>query len=273
MGVKLLIAFTLFALCAGAQDISGKWLAKSQVGGSYFTPLKVVIELQEHADGVLSGVTHFYYAGNYYEHFRVSGKIDRKKNQVTFSEDSLINYHTQPGAEIISGTYYLGLSASKKKIMMKGVWKPHTAHNATINYSMEREINETVVDTVKLPDKPLITNRIDKVMNVLELDSKEADSVRIDVYDNGEVDGDTVTVYMNKNIVISKQRISEKPITFITGLSREEPIAQIRMIAENLGSIPPNTALMIITTRKNRYTVRLSSDLKSNGVVELFLKQ
>jgi len=47
----------------------------------------------------------------------------------------------------------------------------------------------------------------------------------------------------------------------------------LKLIAENLGAIPPNTALLIITTRKNRYTITLSSDYLQNGSVELFLKE
>ena len=45
------------------------------------------------------------------------------------------------------------------------------------------------------------------------------------------------------------------------------------MQAENLGSIPPNTALMIIKTRKKRYEVRLSSDHNKTAAVEFVLTE
>jgi hypothetical protein len=45
------------------------------------------------------------------------------------------------------------------------------------------------------------------------------------------------------------------------------------MFADNLGSIPPNTALMIITDGSKRHEVRLSSNLEKNGTVRIRKKK
>jgi putative heme iron utilization protein len=45
------------------------------------------------------------------------------------------------------------------------------------------------------------------------------------------------------------------------------------MFAENLGRIPPNTALMVITDGKNRYQVFLSSSLTENATIQLKRKR
>jgi hypothetical protein len=39
------------------------------------------------------------------------------------------------------------------------------------------------------------------------------------------------------------------------------------MYAENLGSIPPNTALMIVRDGNKRYEVRMESSLTKSGTV------
>jgi hypothetical protein len=39
------------------------------------------------------------------------------------------------------------------------------------------------------------------------------------------------------------------------------------MYAENLGEIPPNTALMVVNDGEKRYEVRISSDLKNSGTI------
>jgi hypothetical protein len=44
------------------------------------------------------------------------------------------------------------------------------------------------------------------------------------------------------------------------------------MYADNLGSIPPNTALMVITDGEKRYEVRISSDLKKSGTIRFVHK-
>ena len=42
---------------------------------------------------------------------------------------------------------------------------------------------------------------------------------------------------------------------------------ELMMYAENLGRIPPNTSLMIVTAGKKRYEMRISSNEQKNAVV------
>jgi hypothetical protein len=41
------------------------------------------------------------------------------------------------------------------------------------------------------------------------------------------------------------------------------------MFADNLGSIPPNTALMLVNDGKNRFDIRLSSNLQKSATVRI----
>ncbi|MEP6927481.1 MAG: hypothetical protein ABI834_07585, partial [Ginsengibacter sp.] len=90
-------------------------------------------------------------------------------------------------------------------------------------------------------------------------------SFRIDFYDNGEIDGDSITVIYNSKIILSHKMLSAKAITLT--LSLDENITQniITMYADNLGTIPPNTALMIVTDGDKRYEVRITSDTEKSG--------
>ena len=45
------------------------------------------------------------------------------------------------------------------------------------------------------------------------------------------------------------------------------------MFADNLGSIPPNTALMIIDDGKKKYEIRLSSSLEKNATIRIKKKK
>ena len=47
---------------------------------------------------------------------------------------------------------------------------------------------------------------------------------------------------------------------------------ELLMYAENLGSIPPNTALMVVTDASSRYEVRITSDLEKSGVIRFIHK-
>ena len=95
--------------------------------------------------------------------------------------------------------------------------------------------------------------------------------VKVDIYDDGEIDNDIVSVYFNKNLVVANKSLTDKAYSFTVDLV-EGKTNELVLFANNLGSIPPNTALMIITDGTNRYEVRLSADLKSNASIRFELK-
>jgi hypothetical protein len=101
----------------------------------------------------------------------------------------------------------------------------------------------------------------------------ESDSVRLSFYDNGEIDGDSISVFVNHELVLSHQGLEAKAFNIYLHLDSARELTEVSMFAENLGSIPPNTALMIVTDGKNRYEVFLSSSLTENATVELRRKR
>lgn len=101
----------------------------------------------------------------------------------------------------------------------------------------------------------------------------ESDSVRLSFYDNGEIDGDSISVFVNHELVLSHQGLEAKAFNIYLHLDSTRELNEISMFAENLGTIPPNTALMVVTDGKNRYEVFLSSSLTENATVELRRKK
>jgi N-acetylmuramoyl-L-alanine amidase len=99
----------------------------------------------------------------------------------------------------------------------------------------------------------------------------KSNKVKIDIYDDGEIDNDIVSVYFNKNLVVGNKSLTDKAYSFTVDLV-EGKTNELVLYADNLGSIPPNTALMIITDGANRYEVRLSADLKNNASIRFELK-
>jgi outer membrane protein OmpA-like peptidoglycan-associated protein len=96
-----------------------------------------------------------------------------------------------------------------------------------------------------------------------------SDFVRIDLYDNGVFDFDTVSVIFNKQILVYKELLQvNKPISFFVKLDNDQSKNEMIFFAENLGLTPPNSALMVITDADNKRTeVSVSSDLYSNVVI------
>ena len=90
---------------------------------------------------------------------------------------------------------------------------------------------------------------------------------KLDFYDNGEIDGDSISVFYNGRLVLSHQRLSDKPISLTLSIDKNAPLNIVTMYADNLGTIPPNTALMIVTDGNKRYEVRMESDTEKSGSV------
>ncbi len=95
--------------------------------------------------------------------------------------------------------------------------------------------------------------------------------IEVDIYDDGEVDNDIVSVYFNKKLLVDKKSLTTTPHS-ITLTIEPGKANELLLFAENLGTISPNTALMIITDGKSRHEVRLSADLKNNALVKFELK-
>ena len=101
----------------------------------------------------------------------------------------------------------------------------------------------------------------------------EAGEIRINLYDNGEIDGDTVSIYHNNKLIRSHIRLSQEAIPITIAINPSEPHHELVMVAENLGSIPPNTSVMVINTPHNRYEVFISSNTQKNAKVVFDLKK
>jgi hypothetical protein len=97
--------------------------------------------------------------------------------------------------------------------------------------------------------------------------------VNIDAVDNGQIDGDTVSLYFNGKLMISKERLSAKPITLRIRIDPNQDDNDLVMYAENLGSIPPNTSLMVVTVGDKRYEVNITSTDQTSGTVRFKLRE
>jgi len=83
--------------------------------------------------------------------------------------------------------------------------------------------------------------------------------------------GDTVTIYHNNKLTVARAGLSEKPISFHIMVNAMHPHHELVMVADNLGSIPPNTSLMVVTANNKRYEIFISSSEQKNAKIILDL--
>jgi len=93
------------------------------------------------------------------------------------------------------------------------------------------------------------------------------EQVTIKLYDNGEIDDDSISVFVDKQLKLSHKRLSTSPIVLTLDFDASDTEHEVVMVAENLGRIPPNTSLMVITAGDKRYQVQITSTEQKNAMV------
>jgi hypothetical protein len=106
-----------------------------------------------------------------------------------------------------------------------------------------------------------------RIIETIQSVNYSSDSLVITLYDNGEVDGDTVSVLMNGKVIMPLVGLSTNPVRKTIYTKDITDSIQIVMYAENLGTLPPNTGLLIVNDGKDRYEIRFSGDLKKNSAI------
>jgi hypothetical protein len=95
----------------------------------------------------------------------------------------------------------------------------------------------------------------------------KSDSLELTLYDNGEVDGDTVSVVMNGDVIMPKVGLSTRAFKKTIDTKAAGDSIQLIMYAESLGSLPPNTGLLIVYDGKDRYEIRFSGDMQKSSAI------
>jgi hypothetical protein len=143
------------------------------------------------------------------------------------------------------------------------VWKPNFQDTlVAVNIIPRKVVNYVIDDEYK--------NRENVVANEITVNS---DSLKIDFYDNGEVDGDSISIFYNSQLIAFNRMLSTRSVHFDVGLDTTKEINEITMFADNLGAIPPNTALMVVTDGKKRYEIRMASSLEKNATLRIRRKK
>lgn len=162
----------------------------------------------------------------------------------------------------------------KPKVTEKPVAKTEKKTVPTPSTVTEPKKEETAAvprpPVVKVLPKPeILKKRENDLVKTITTSAKE---FKIELYDNGEIDGDRISVYHNNQLIVSNKTLSDKPISFTIHADENSPGHDFVMVAENLGSIPPNTSLMIITAGDKRYELFVTSTEQKNAVVRIQYK-
>jgi len=186
-------------------------------------------------------------------------------------------------ATVKTNTSKLPNLADKNKTVASAAKKPTVKSNPSIP-AVVLPRKEAVTLPQQSIKEPIVTSapktintqglRFEKRNNtILKTIEVENETIKIDMYDNGEVDGDSVSLFLNGKLLVARKKLTTQPLTINIPLEDLEDENELVMYAENLGTIPPNTALMIVTDGTKRYEVRITSDLQKSGTIKFIKKK
>ncbi|HVM88162.1 MAG TPA: hypothetical protein VMT76_08225 [Puia sp.] len=193
------------------------------------------------------------------QNLAVSGKIQGENNNVPGSNLKIADKATpstdetpDKDAAIVKVQQPVSSAKGKNKTYNKA---PNSMVTAPV-IAVEQKVNKAAADIL-----------IRKTEVIRSIDFK-SDSLVLILYDNGIVDGDTVSVVLNNKVIIPKQGLSEKACRKVIKITPDlGDSLQLVMYAENLGSIPPNTGLLIVEDGTDRQEIRFEGDMKKSSAV------
>jgi hypothetical protein len=125
-------------------------------------------------------------------------------------------------------------------------------------------IGSIAKDPILVPTPGVLIHRSNELVRTITFHTAD---LELNIYDDGVIDNDTVSVYYDKKLIVSNARLSDKPIVVKLHLDQGSASHELVMVAENEGDIPPNTSLMIVKAGEDRYEVRIVSTVQRNAVL------
>lgn len=210
------------------------------------------IELQlTISGGQVYGDSYHYQDVNNYVKKRLRGEYDPSSKRLLLQEGGVTTYHIPTRCVICVKAFDLSYSKDGDVETLSGTWNGNIL-NSTVSCEGGRIILKRIRESAF------------KEVPEIKVDTGE---IRLDFYDNAQIDGDSITVLVNNRVVISNQLLSGKPITTFIKVDLHNTFHEVEMVALNLGSIPPNTAVLIVTAGTKRYQLHLSSSETKSAMV------
>lgn len=247
----ILLQLLLISSFAFTQELNGIWKGTiTQQPGGCFPVYNVELQVNIY-NNVVSGVCYHYSDFNNYVKKNYDGVYNAATKTINIQEHRVMTFHIPQDCTPCIRYFSLTYSKHDKEETLSGDWGGVV-------------MNGTLACT---PGKIVLHRIVESEFSHIKEIKVDTGILKLDFYDNAEIDGDSISVTVNNKTVLSHQLLGLKPITVEVKVSLDEPEQEVTMVAENLGSIPPNTALLIVTAGNKRYQLFLASNGKKNAQV------
>lgn len=265
--------------CCQAEDLNGIWKGVLTQGPGGCYP-QYFLELQINASNDrISGRAYDYYDKTHYVKMSFTGRYNAQTHRLVLIENRILEADIPSDCLPCIKTYDLNYSKTGDQEELNGDWKGTYSEKRLICPPGKIQLKKTTIsdfpvdieqsDTLATLQKALHLEPREKTMTKTVI--LKSPDVKIDLYDDGVIDGDTVTVLINNKLLLYRQMLTDRPLTLhVNAFPGTE--YELVMYADNLGTIPPNTALMMVTAGSEKIEVFLSSSEQKSAAVRFVYK-
>ncbi len=289
-----------------AQQVNGHWYGTGKVdmpdaSNNYMSELIINQKAK-----TVTGTFSYYFRDSLFTN-KVEGTYNDATRALSIKKQNIIYYRSTNTKTGVDCPMYgeMILISSKTASTLKGYFVTDEDHkyacpsiivtlkksNDTLSLAAlakkQEEEEETAAPTPVTVAQPAVTPVIPKAPVVdakqvefikrgktyLQQIEMEGNEVKIELYDNGQIDYDSVSIFLNDKQVVPSTMLNHKAISITLALDTTKEFNDISMFADNVGMIPPNTAALIIYDGKIRYEIMMSSDLDRTAAIRLKRKK
>lgn len=204
--------------------------------------------------------------------FTVTGSSNYKwvsANTLSSSTESVVTANPQTTTVYTVTSHQKGCEVLTATVALT-VTKPIETDTAEVITKTDTVKTKQIIDTpiVAQHKAPFKKRRFKgRKLEVQETLNVYNHNLKILVWDKNKVDGDEVAIYLNGELIEEKIKVTKtkKEITLFLEPGRNVII----MHALNLGSVPPNTAILSVNDGLKAKLVTVVSDMKKSGVIEV----
>lgn len=288
MKFAFILGFLFCAFHSAAQDIAGLWRGRFTSNHPLQMNMEYKYELLLFQEGdKLSGYSYSTLVnGEYYAVCDITGSLF--DGYMVITERKTV-YQNPPGPEGVLQTHILFLNTDLKEAT--GEWKQANKRQTQIfeesgKTFMKKEEdpsksgllkvleqkNEVQLEKPAVPKQESFLNKdsiklSSRTVEIVKSIETAADSVLIELYDDGLIDGDSVSVFTNNNLLLGRIGLSDKGIKQTLAVPKTHEGLLLTLFAENEGTIPPNTGVLVVKTGGFVYEIRFKSDNKKSAAV------
>lgn len=155
----------------------------------------------------------------------------------------------------------LKLTRYPNKLVLSGTWKPNDKSEGSYCYPGTLTIEKPIL----AKEEKVTEYKDDRKLTIAKKFEVTSTIISMEFWDHGKVDNDTVSIYLNNKIILNKVMLEKKHKSIEINLTEDKNYFIFH--AENLGTVPPNTAAFKIKYDGKEEKVILNSNLHNSGAI------